>query len=98
MNSSRLRVVVIDDHHAWRQQVAAMVEKSGTWHVTGEAADGDEGCKLASALQPDLILLDIELPTISGIETAARIRAAHPTASILFLSGHGSWDVVEAAL
>ena len=98
MTGSPLEVVVIDDHHAWRQQVTAMVEKSGAWRVTGEAADGGEGCALVASLQPDLILLDIELPTMSGIETATRILAANPSARILFLSGHSSWDVIEAAL
>lgn len=98
MSGSPLEVVVIDDHHAWRQQLTAMVEKSGAWRVTGEAVNGVEGCALVASLRPDLILLDIELPTMSGIETAARILAADPSARILFLSGHSSWDVIEAAL
>ena len=53
---------------------------------------------MAAALDPDLILLDVELPTQSGVVTATRILAAKPTSRILYLSGHRSWDVLEAAL
>jgi DNA-binding NarL/FixJ family response regulator len=98
MTAPPLRVVVIDDHVPWRQQVAAMIQQTGAWQVVGEAADGPDGCALASALTPDLILLDIELPTLNGIDTATRILAANPAARILFLTGHTSWEIVEAAL
>jgi DNA-binding NarL/FixJ family response regulator len=98
MSLAPLRVIVIDDHQTWVQQVSAMIENTGTWHVVGTAADGAEGCALADSLTADLILLDIELPKLNGIETATRILAANPSARILFLSGHSSWDVIEAAL
>src|SRR5687768_3286838 len=64
----------------------------------GEAADGPEAVALAAKTVPDVILLDLELPTLSGIDAAARILAANPSARILYLTGHRSWEVVEAAL
>jgi DNA-binding NarL/FixJ family response regulator len=98
MNVSPLKVVLVDDHDGWREQLAAMVQQTGAWQVVGTAADGPDGYALAASLKPDLILLDIELPTLNGIETATRILAADPSARILFLTGHRSWEVVEAAL
>jgi DNA-binding NarL/FixJ family response regulator len=91
-------VVVIDDHLEWRQHVTATVERTGAWKVVGEGADGQEGCAIVAALKPDLILLDIELPKLNGFDTATQILADDPSARILFLSGHGDWDVIEAAL
>jgi len=97
MNASPLRIVVVDDHHAWRQQVKAMLENTGIYQVVGEAADGADAVAAVAALKPDLILLDIELPAVNGIAAATRILAADPAARILFLSGHRSSEIVEAA-
>lgn len=66
--------------------------------VVGEAADGLDAVEKAEALRPDLILLDVGLPTLNGIEAARRILALDPDTRILFLSENQSWDVVEAAL
>src|SRR5436190_20201283 len=98
MSVSPLQVVVVDDHPAWRQQMTAMVEKTGVWQVVGQAADGPEAIAVVEQLTPDLILLDIELPTVNGIAAATRILAANPSARILFLTGHTSWDLIETAL
>ena len=66
--------------------------------IIGEAVDGLEAVQKAEQLQPDLILLDIGLPTLNGIEAARRIRAVSPTSKILFLSEDRSLDIAEAAL
>jgi len=92
------KVLVVDDHASWRRQIAAFLQKTGEWVVMGEAADGPEAVALAAKTVPDVILLDLELPTLSGIDAAARILAANPSARILYLTGHRSWEVVEAAL
>ncbi len=89
---------MVDDHAPLRQQIAALLEESGEWQVIGEAADGPEAVAMAAALDPDLILLDVELPTQSGLDSATRILAANPASRILYLSGHRSWEVIEAAL
>ena len=74
-----------------------MLQSAAGWQVVGEAADGLEALQHAAALVPDLILLDVELPGMSGIEAAARILADAPRSKILFVSAHRSWDIAEAA-
>jgi DNA-binding NarL/FixJ family response regulator len=66
--------------------------------VIGEVSDGLEAVHKAEELRPDLILLDVGLPTLSGIEAARRIRKLSPTSKILFVSQESSTDVVEEAL
>lgn len=90
-------VLVVDDHAAWRERVCLEVQKSARWRIVGQAADGLEAVRQAQALEPDLILLDIGLPTLNGLESAQRILAANPASRILFLSEHRSWQVAEAA-
>ena len=91
------RVLVVDDHAAWRERVCLELQKSDEWRIAGEAADGLEAVRQARALEPDLILLDIGLPSLDGLESARRIIAGNSTSKILFLSEHRSWNVAEAA-
>jgi DNA-binding NarL/FixJ family response regulator len=91
-------VLVVDDYEPWRRRVAAELDKSGRWRVVGECADGADAVREAAALRPDLIVLDIGLKMVNGIEAARRIMAADPAARILFLTGQQSPDVAEAAL
>jgi DNA-binding NarL/FixJ family response regulator len=92
------RVLVVDDYEAWRRHVRSLLHTDGRWRIVGEASDGPEAVEKARALEPDLILLDVGLPTLTGIEAARRILALQPGARIVFLSEHRSWDVVETAL
>jgi CheY-like chemotaxis protein len=75
-----------------------MLRRSRRWEVVGEASDGVRAIQEVHALDPDLILLDVELPTLSGIEAARRILPRNPHSKILFVSAHRSWDIVGAAL
>jgi DNA-binding NarL/FixJ family response regulator len=90
-------VLVVDDHAGWRERLCIELQKSARWGIVGEAADGLRAVRQAQALEPDLILLDIGLPVLNGLDAARRIIAANPTSRILFLSEHRSWNVVEAA-
>jgi DNA-binding NarL/FixJ family response regulator len=72
--------------------------KRREWQVVGEASDGIEAVHKAEELQPDLILLDIGLPSLNGIEAARRIRELAPDSKILFLSQDFSPDIVQEAL
>jgi DNA-binding NarL/FixJ family response regulator len=74
------------------------VQKNSSWQLVGEAADGLEAVQKAEELQPDLILLDIGLPTLNGIAAARRIRELSPKSKILFLSQESSVDAVQEAL
>ena len=90
------RVLVVDDYEPWRSHVRSVLQSTNEWHIVGEAADGPEAIQSAEALRPDLILLDVGLPTLSGIKVAERILAVNPSQKILFISEHRS--LAERAL
>jgi DNA-binding NarL/FixJ family response regulator len=88
----------VDDYQPWRLFVCATLEKQPGFEVIAEVSDGFEAVQVAQELQPDLILLDMGLPTLNGIEVARRVRKVAPSSKILFLSEQRSWDIAEAAL
>lgn len=98
MASIPLRVLVVDDFAPFRRFVASLVREQQALKIVGEAADGVEAVRKAEELQPDLILLDIGLPRLNGIEAARRIHQLCPQCKILFLSQESSPAVVQAAL
>lgn len=98
MEESTIRVLVVDDYEPWRRFEASRLAAFPEPLVIGEASDGPEAVHKAQELQPDLILLDIGLPTWNGIETARRIRNLSPTSKILFVSQESSPEVIEEAL
>jgi DNA-binding NarL/FixJ family response regulator len=98
MGTRSVRVLVIDDYEPFRRFVCSTLAASPEFEVVGEAADGFEAVQKAAELQPDLILLDIGLPTLNGIEAAHRISRLVPAAKILFVSQENDADVVAAAL
>lgn len=98
MGGSITRILVVDDYAPWRHFVLTTLQKQPELQVIGEAVDGLEAVQKAQQLQPDLILLDIGLPTLDGIEVARRIREVSSKSKILFVSENRSWDIVEEAL
>lgn len=90
------RVLVVDDYEPWRSHVRSVLQATAEWHIVGEAADGPEAIQKAAELEPDLMLLDVGLPTLSGIKVAERILAVNPSQRILFISEHRS--LAEGAL
>ena len=95
---SLIRVLVVEDFEDWRRQVRIMIQARTEWQVIAEASDGSEAVQKAEELKPDLILLDIGLPKLNGIEAARRIRQRSPSSKIIFLSQNSDLDVVRAAL
>jgi DNA-binding NarL/FixJ family response regulator len=93
-----VRVLVVDDYEPFRRFVCSTIEKQPHLQVIGESADGLEAVQKAVELHPELIVLDIGLPRLNGIEAARRIRKLCPECKILFLSQESSADVVEEAL
>lgn len=94
---SLVRVLVVDDFDPWRAFVVQHLKEHPHFRVLGCASDGLEGVQKAEELQPDLILLDISLPKLNGIELARKVRKLVPKARILFLSSNDDPDVVRAA-
>jgi DNA-binding NarL/FixJ family response regulator len=89
---------LIDDYEPWRRFLCSILEKETQLQVIAEVSDGLEAVRKAQELQPDLILLDIGLPKLNGIEAARRIEKLCPRSRILFLSEQSSTDVVQEAL
>ncbi len=92
------RVLVVDDYEPFRRFICSTLGKRPELQIVGEASDGLEAVQKAEELQPDLIVLDIGLPTLNGIEAARRIRKLSPESKIVFLSQESSADVVQEAL
>ena len=91
-------ILVVDDYENWRRQVLSLLQARPAWQVIAEASDGSEAVQKAEDLKPDLILLDVGLPNLNGIEAARRIRQRSPSSKIIFLSQNSDLDVVRAAL
>ena len=95
---SNVRVLVVDDFEAWRRFVCSTLRKHPELQVIGEASDGLEAVHKATELHPDLIVLDLGLPTLNGIEAARQIRKLTPGSKILFVTQESSADVVQIAM
>lgn len=91
-----IRTLSVDDYEPWRRFVRSALEKLTEVEIIGEASDGAQAVQQAQRLQPDLIVLDIGLPTLNGIEAARQIRPLSPGSKIVFLTEHR--DIVEAAI
>ena len=94
---SVVRILVVDDVADWRQWLASVL-RTEPFEIIGEASDGLEAVQLAEQMQPTVVLLDIGLPGLNGIETGVRIRRVAPDAKILYLSQESDFDIVRAAL
>ena len=91
------RVLVVEDFEPFRRMLISVLAEVSGLEIVGEVSDGLEATQQAERLQPDLILLDIGLPTLDGIEAARRIHKLIPECKILFLSQESSADVVQEA-
>lgn len=98
MAKSLVSVLVVDDSEPFRRFVAAALAQNSALQIIGESSDGLDAVLRAEETRPNLILLDISLPTLNGIEAARRIRELSPESKILFFSGNRSWEIVEEAL
>lgn len=93
-----VRIVVVDDYREWRKQLRSLLQVRPEWKIISEVSNGQEAVQKANQVRPDLILLDIGLPGMNGIEAARQIRQLSPESKILFLSQESSADVVQQAL
>lgn len=95
LENSNIRVVIVDDFEPFRGFVRASLRKMPELEIVCELSDGLAAVQRAEELNPDLILLDISLPSLNGIEVARQIRKLVPKAKIIFLSQESSDDVVQ---
>jgi CheY-like chemotaxis protein len=97
-NPSTVRALVVDDHDSFRRFVRSTLGRRPGLQVIGEASDGLEAVQKAEELKPDLILLDVGLPTLNGIEACHRMSRVVPDSKILFLTQNNDADLARAAL
>ena len=90
-------MLVVEDHAAFRGIVCELLQESPAVRIVGEAADGLEAVHQAATLRPDVVVMDMNLPSLNGFEVARRIRAAVPHAKVLFVTVEASPEVVEQA-
>src|SRR6266545_1927146 len=96
-DTTRVRVMVVDDHPVWRDGVRSDLEASGKAVVVAEASDGGEAIERAREAMPELVLMDLNLPTVRGVEAIRRIVEESPHVKVLVLSASGEEaDVLEA--
>jgi len=93
-----IRVVIADDHHLVRQGIRALLEKAGDIEVVGEAADGQEALDLVERLLPDVLVLDIAMPHLNGVEAVGRLRDLKVKTRALVLSMYADDALVRQAL
>ena len=92
-----IRILIVDDHKLFRRGLVALLGTEADFEVVGEAGDGVEGIKQAEALQPDIVLLDLHMPGISGVDALAGIRESAPTTRVLMLTvSEAAADLVAA--
>jgi DNA-binding NarL/FixJ family response regulator len=97
-HKERIRILVVDDYEPWRRSVCSMLRVQRNLQVIDEASDGLEAIQKAQTLKPDLLLLDIGLPQLNGLEVEKQLRHVVPGAKVLFLSQDNDADVVQEAL
>ena len=95
---SALRILVADDHELTRRGVQVCLESRPEWKVVGEAVNGREALEKAKALEPDVVILDIAMPELSGLEATRQILKAIPKTEVLILTMHESEKLVRRAL
>lgn len=93
-----VRVLIVDDQEPFRSAARMVVEMTDGFEVAGEAESGEEGVELAAQLRPDLVLMDVYLPGIDGLEATRQITGTDSAPRVLVMSTHESEEFAEAAL
>jgi len=93
-----IRIILADDHAVMRRGLRLVLEQQADFQVIGEAGDGREAVRLAESLKPDVVVLDITMPNLNGIEAAFQISAKHYGIAIIVLSMHADEGYVLRAL
>jgi DNA-binding NarL/FixJ family response regulator len=93
-----LRILIADDHDLMRRGVKTLLQSHAGWEICGEAHTGREAVAKAEELKPDIVILDIGMPDLNGVEAARRIRKASPGTEVLILSVHYSDQLIREIL
>lgn len=93
-----IRVVVAEDHHLVREGICRLLEGAGELKVVGEADNGTDAVELAHNLRPDVVVLDISMPKLDGLEALKELRRIYPSVQVVMLSMHSDAPLVRRAL
>jgi DNA-binding NarL/FixJ family response regulator len=91
------RVMIVDDHTAIRRGVRGILQELPEWEFCGEADNGQEAVRLAKALRPEVIIMDLSMPVLNGLEATRIIREVLPQTKVLLLTLHASSELVRSA-
>jgi DNA-binding NarL/FixJ family response regulator len=97
-HGARLKVLLVEDHTMVRAGVRALLEGAGGIEVVGEASDGREAVRIAATLRPDVVVMDVAMPHMNGIEATRQLRAADPKVAIVVLSMYGDRQYISESL
>jgi DNA-binding NarL/FixJ family response regulator len=92
-----LRILIVDDEKAVRTALGRLLATRKEWQVVGEAADGAEAIGMARELQPDIVIMDITMPEMNGLEATPEIKKALPAAEVLIFTQHDSTQMIQQA-
>jgi DNA-binding NarL/FixJ family response regulator len=95
---ARTRLLIVDDHEIFRKGLRSLVESSADLEICGEAANGMEAVEAARKLLPDVIVMDISMPYMNGLDATRQIRKEVPQSRVLVLSQHDSYHMFTAAV
>lgn len=93
-----LRILIVDDHEIVRRGLKEILSERQTWEVCGEASNGREAVKLAVLLRPNVVVMDLSMPELNGLEATRQLQRELPDCQVLMLSHHDSEDLVREAL
>jgi DNA-binding NarL/FixJ family response regulator len=91
------RVLIVDDHAFIRRGVQTILHSFPEWELCGEAANGNEAIRLSDSLHPEVIIMDISMPGLNGIEATRTIRQNHPEMKVILLTLHENNELVKSA-
>lgn len=94
----RARILIVDDHEIFRRGLRSLLESRKDLDITGEAVNGIEAVEKAKELHPDIVVMDVSMPQMDGLQAARQIHSEQPEAKILILSQHDSPHMLAAAL
>jgi len=98
MGESRLRILIVDDHEIFRRGLRTVLETRPDFAICGEATDGLDAIEKTKALDPDVIVMDVSMPRVDGLQAMRIIREQAPRSKVLMLSQHDSTFMLEAAV
>jgi len=93
-----IKVLLAEDHVVVREGIRELIQREEDMEIVGEAGDGEEAVQLAEQLEPDIILMDIAMPKLNGIEATQRIKGSHPSISVLVLTAYDNEEFIFALL